>query len=196
MYTRATTKPSRFRERSRRVSRCFAVCSASHPKILSSSRSGSATNRPVGQPTRSYLELSCSLGTLDRSFQCPGAGLARQPSKRSFAWCLAAAHRLRRRPQRLVRHRRVPSHHPLRFPAAEGHHDRRREAPVKRHRRPMMAEVVKVEVSEPACAGRLAEHPADVGTFVRAASRPLGTPIRSHAPRAGRGGSSVPRRSG
>jgi hypothetical protein len=38
-----------------------------------------------------------------------------------------AANRFRRCAQRLIRHRRIPSHHPLGLPAAQGHHDRRRE---------------------------------------------------------------------
>jgi hypothetical protein len=40
-----------------------------------------------------------------------------------------ATDRLSGGPERLVRDRRVPSHHPLRLPPTEGHHDRAREPP-------------------------------------------------------------------
>ncbi len=91
-----------------------------------------------------------------------------------------AAHRLRSRPQRLIRHRRVPSHHRLRLRAAESHYDRCRKARVEGHRRPVMAEIGKPEILEPGRPGRLAEHARDmdlaVGLTVRIREDP-GLPL-------------------
>src|SRR2546425_1180206 len=70
--------------------------------------------------------------------------------------------RPRRSPQRLVRPRRVPPHHPLCLPTAERHHNRRREALVERHRRSVVPQIMDVKVAEPGRPGGFAEDAADV----------------------------------
>ena len=128
-----------------------------------------------------------------------------------------AADRLSSRSQRLVGHRRVPPHHPFRFPPTERHHDRRGESLVQRHGGAVVAEIVKVEILEPGSARGLPEDAADVHSAVGAAAWPredvfaaLGAQRRSRRPQfrawrspgpapgppAGHGGSSVPRRAG
>src|SRR5262249_5992275 len=62
---------------------------------------------------------------------------------------LAPTDRPRGRPERLIRHRRIPLHHPLGFPAAQGLDHGRREAAVAGHRRPVVGDVVAGYV--PAC---------------------------------------------
>src|SRR2546428_13485090 len=75
---------------------------------------------------------------------------------------LIATDRLRRRPERLIRHRCIAPHHPLRLPAAERHHNRRREALVERHRRSVVPQIMEVKVAEPGRPGGFAEDAADV----------------------------------
>ncbi len=70
------------------------------------------------------------------------------------------------RPQGLIRHGRVPLHHPLSLPAAERLDDRRREPLVERHGGAMVAQVVEREVPQPGGTRGSAEDAPDVAAFI------------------------------
>ena len=88
-----------------------------------------------------------------------------------------SAHGFGRSPQRLIRDRRVPPHHPFGLPATKRHDNRRGEALVERHRRAVVSEIVEMEVAEPHGAGGLPENPADVHAAVGAAIRAWEYPV-------------------
>lgn len=57
--------------------------------------------------------------------------------------------------ERLICHRGIPAHHLLGLPTPELYYDRRREPGVEGHRRPVVPEVVEVEVLSPAARAAL-----------------------------------------